>query len=1207
MIKLVPFFPLMQFSKNKGKSLVAGISLVTICSMAYPRYLVTPVPSNTPASKQAKAIDGSPLQHDVEVAEVIVEVGTLSRLWSDQNNITAVIKNNGTEDQVDVTVELNVTGANSEILTQVIPSLAAGASTTISFTASVGAAGSQTVAVKVPDDDDNTNNTKQVAQEITCNTYAYTGTEPIYDGFGFGSGTGIITARYQAPGISLQFKGVTVHLSNNSANIGKSISGVLLDDIGNIIAESDAFYATASDLNTNIQLNFFFPVRVNPGDVVYAGVRQDEPDQAPVGTALPVITPANRYFTFPVTGGPATHYTTLGSLKIGVITDVPATLNHSASGQIMAGTPVTFTATPGFSQYTFTVNGSAAQSSPDNVFTYYPSNNDNVHVEISFNGCTSAPIGDYLMDVKQIVPDNNILYVNKNNPVPGDGSSWANALTEVADALRWAKTKEAYWTAANPLQIWVAGGTYNPLYSPADDNFGNEDGMNNAFLMVKNVKLYGGFAGTETHLGARDLSLTANRSILSGDYNNNDVITGIDFDLNITGNLENACHIVIASGDVGEAVLDGFTVTGGGGDSESLNDLEINGNPITKLGGGGLHNYLSSPVYSNLIIKGNKSPFYGGGVYNDQTSSPVFTNVLLVNNLSEFQGGGMLNANLSTPVLTNVTISNNNALVEGGGYANISSNPIIRNSIVYGNSTGYLDINSTPVITYTLVEGLPEDLTNHNPEGSIDPQFTNPSAGNFILLSTSPFINAGNNQYYQAGETPDLSGITKDLAGKPRLTGSAVDLGAFESRNQDQTITASDLYRTYGDADFELTAVASSGLPVSYALPDTNTVRLYQDPLDNNKWKIKIKKAGAASIIISQPGDATYDPAPDMDILLVISRKELVAKARDTSREYGADNPVFAINYTGFAGDDDVQDITAPNISTTATKTSAPGTYPILLSGGDAENYDIKLTNGTLTIAGAIITIHQQPAGQSVCSGSTATLTTNATASMSAPLAYQWQQSTDSTTWNNIAGADEAQLITAPVSDLYYRCVLTTPGRVVNSDAVKLLVKATDKPVINLPNVVCLLESKVALSASLPGGVFSGAGVIGNTWHIDTLRPGNQNILYAYTNNNGCVTTVGKTVNLSLCGEKDLVTEAKVQPNPTNGLITVKALLTENARQSVVITNSFGQQVLQKKMQLWKGWNQLTFDLTGFSNGIYFITITGNDRAPATVIRIVKR
>lgn len=1207
MIKLVPFFPLRQLSKNKGKLLLAGICLVAACNMAYSRYLPIPVlADNTLASKRIKAANGSLLQHDIEVAEVILEVGTLSRLWSDQNNITAVIKNNGTDDQVNVTVELNITGANSETLTQVIPSLAAGASTTINFTASVGAAGSQVVEVKVPDDEDNTNNAKQVAQEITCNTHAYTGTEPIYDGFGFGAGTGIITARYQAPGIPLQIKGVTVHLSNNSTNIGKSISGVLLDDVGNIIAESGSFYATAGDLNTNIQLNFFFPVRVNPGDIVYAGVRQDEPNQAPVGVALPAITPANRYFTFPETGGPATHYTTLGSLKMGVIIDIPATLNHSASGQIMAGTPVTFTATPGFSQYTFKVNGSTTQSSADNEFTYFPSNNDNVHVEISVNGCTSAPIGDYLMDVKQIVPENNILYVNKNNPVPGDGSSWTNALTEVADALRWAKTKEAYWTAANPLQIWVAGGTYKPLYSPADDNFGNEDGMNNAFLLVKNVKLYGGFAGTETHLGARDLSLAANKSILSGDYNNDDVITGLDFDLNITGNLENACHIVIASGDVGEAVLDGFTVTGGGGDSESLNDLEVNGNPVTKLGGGGLHNYQSSPVYSNLVIKGNKSSFYGGGVYNDH-ASPVFTNILLVKNLSEFQGGGILNANLSTPVLTNVTISNNNALVEGGGYTNISSNPVIRNSIVYGNSTGYLDINSTPVITYTLVEGLPADPANHIPEGSTDPQFTNPSAGNYILQSTSPLINAGNNGYYQAGEVPDLSGIIQDLAGKPRFTGSAVDLGAFESRNQNQTITASDIYRTYGDADFELTAVASSGLPVSYALPDTNTVRLYQDTLDNNKWKIKIKKTGAANLIISQSGDATYDPAPDVEILIVVGRKELVATARDTTKEYGADNPVFVISYTGFAGDDDVQDITTPAVSTTATKTSAPGTYPILLSGGDAENYDIKLTNGTLTIAGAIITIHQQPAGQTVCSGSTATLTTNATTSMSAPLAYQWQQSPDSATWSDIAGADEAQLITAPVNDLYYRCVLTTPGRVVNTDAVKLLVKAADKPVINLPNVICLLESKVTLSASLPGGIFSGVGVNGATWRIDSLRPGNQNIFYTYTNSNGCVTTVGKTVNLSLCGEKDLVTEAKAQPNPTTGLITVKALLTQNARQSVVITNSFGQQVLQKKMQLWKGWNQLTFDLTGFSTGIYFITITGYDRAPATVIRIVKR
>lgn len=1216
MIKPVPSFILLLFPKNNFRSLVIPIFLIAFCGIAYTaisgdtalKFLAKtaapsgPAPTSDPQSRMA-AEHGNTYQYDLEVAEVTPVIGTLSRLWSDQNDITVTIKNNGTEDQVNITVELTVTGVNPETLTQVIPSLAAGASTTVNFTGSVTSTGSQSIEVKVPDDDDNSNNTKLITQEITCNMYAYTGTEPIYDGFGFGT-TGIITAKYQAPGFPVQLTGVTLHLSDNSANVGKSITGVLLDEFGNIIADTEPFIATADNLNTNIQLLFYVPAVVNANDIFYAGIKQDEGGQYPVGIALPAIAPADRYFEFPESGGAPTAYAGSGNLKIGVIGDIAAELNSSVTGQINAGEAATFTASPGFADYTFKVNGTPIQSSSNNIFTYFPANNDEVHVEISRNGCSSTPIGGYVMNVRDIVPANGILYVNKNNPVAGDGSSWANALTEVADALRWAKARQADWTTYNPLQIWVAGGTYLPLYSPADDNFGNDDGVNNSFLLVQHVKLYGGFAGTETSLSERDLTLTDNKSILSGDYNNNDVITGSGSSLNISGIIDNAGHVVISSGDVGSAVLDGFTITGGGGNMEEVEDIDVNGNQITKMGGGGMHNYQSSPVYTNLIIKGNTTGFYGGGIYNDN-SSPVFTNVLVIDNYSEFEGGGILNSNLSSPVLTNVTISNNNSAVDGGGFTNISSTPLIRNCIVYGNSSSFMDINGSPVISYSLVEGLPADATNHNLDGSVDPQFLNPATDNYTLKTGSPAINAGNKIYYQAGEVPDLSNITLDLSGRPRSTGSTTDLGAFESRTQDQHIIADDITRIYGDADFELTASASSGLPVNYSSDDNATAEVYQDASDGNKWKVKTKKAGAVTITISQAGDDTYDPAENKDILLLVNRKELLVTADDKTRGYGENNPEFTISYSGFVGNDNVQSITIPEISTTATPGSAPGTYPIVLKDGEADNYDLKLVHGTLMIDGAIITIHQQPTGQSVCSGKTVTFTTNATGT--APIIYQWQQSTDSSTWSNIAGANKALLSITAASDLYYRCVLTAPGRVVNTSATKLEVKAVDKPVINTPNMVCLSEGRLTLNASLQGGVFSGTGVSGTTWIIDTLKPGPQIIQYTYGNSNGCTTTVSKTVTLSLCGEKGLVTVTKAQPNPTSGIVTIKALLTTSAKQTVIVTNSFGQQVLKKEVSLSKGWNQLQFDLSGFGTGIYFFIITGHDKTPATMIRIMKR
>lgn len=152
----------------------------------------------------------------------------------------------------------------------------------------------------------------------------------------------------------------------------------------------------------------------------------------------------------------------------------------------------------------------------------------------------------------QITPGtNNVLYVNINVTTGNEsGSSWANALLELADALKYAKEQDNY-TAANPLQIWIAGGTYKPMYSPEDGNFGNADGRNNSFLMVNNVQLYGGFVGTEVTLADRDLSITANGTTLSGDIGT------------LNDNSDNAYHVVVSSGDVGSAKLDGVSLIGG--------------------------------------------------------------------------------------------------------------------------------------------------------------------------------------------------------------------------------------------------------------------------------------------------------------------------------------------------------------------------------------------------------------------------------------------------------------------------------------------------------------------------------------------------------------------------------------------------------------------------------------------------------------------
>ncbi len=285
----------------------------------------------------------------------------------------------------------------------------------------------------------------------------------------------------------------------------------------------------------------------------------------------------------------------------------------------------------------------------------------------SNNGKIDA--GAYEFQGEALSPDaNGILFVRKN--AAGNGSSWTNALGELADALKFAKTE------SKVKQVWVARGTYKPAYSPADQNFGNEAGRDNAFLLPKDVKVYGGFAGDETSVDARDLSITQNASILSGDLDP----AGIEND---------ARHVVIATGNVGASRLDGFTVTGGNA-SESANSLTVNNLAVAGNFGGGIYmrdiTAKGSPVLANIRVEGNRA-VGGGGIYLN-TASPQLQNFNILGNTAVSNGGGMYSTAASAPELTSGYIDGNSAGANGGGMYNASSDPELSLVSVRGNSAG---------------------------------------------------------------------------------------------------------------------------------------------------------------------------------------------------------------------------------------------------------------------------------------------------------------------------------------------------------------------------------------------------------------------------------------------------------------------------------------------------------------------------------------
>ena len=93
--------------------------------------------------------------------------------------------------------------------------------------------------------------------------------------------------------------------------------------------------------------------------------------------------------------------------------------------------------------------------------------------------------------------------------------------------------------------------------------------------------------------------------------------------------------------------------------------------------------------------------------------------------------------------------------------------------------------------------------------------------------------------------------------------------------------------------------------------------------------------------------------------ILTITKAPLAIVINDATRSYGTSNPSFGATYSGLKNDETIPAWSAsPNFKTTATVTSAVGSYPIEMTTGTPRNYEISgVTNGTLSITPAQLTI----------------------------------------------------------------------------------------------------------------------------------------------------------------------------------------------------------------------------------------------------------
>jgi len=218
--------------------------------------------------------------------------------------------------------------------------------------------------------------------------------------------------------------------------------------------------------------------------------------------------------------------------------------------------------------------------------------------------------------------------------------------------------------------------------------------------------------------------------------------------------------------------------------------------------------YDSNPSILDCAINANSA---GDGIYGNglgggiacTESAPKIRNCVITGNYASVSGGGIhcdADINPSNPSIINCTIANNHSGDEGGGIRCHFSDPIITNSIVWGNTTDSLGpqiallLNplwpSTLTVLYCDIQGGQTDayvadgcsLKWLNGNIDADPCFSDPYNGDYHLKSQAGRWDPDSESWVLDNVTShgiDAGDPTNPIGPEPFPNGGRINMGAY--------------------------------------------------------------------------------------------------------------------------------------------------------------------------------------------------------------------------------------------------------------------------------------------------------------------------------------------------------------------------------------------------------------------------------------------
>jgi len=371
-------------------------------------------------------------------------------------------------------------------------------------------------------------------------------------------------------------------------------------------------------------------------------------------------------------------------------------------------------------------------------------------------------------------------------------------------------------SAQGPSVTTIDGGSLSPVvnFSTAETTATVLQGFT---LQHGNATSTYGYEGAGIHINGASPTVVGN-VVMANNSCANGVGISIAFaspvirDNNISGNTkQTGC-----SGQNGG----GIYVRGAGSAQIIRNSITNN---TTDFGGGISLFAAGTPTLFDNTISGNGAEYQGGGIYAVNQSDAGIVQNQITGNRSPGSGSGLY---VSPPsgtrgaLLVNNTIAGNfggdSGVFLGGFDAQIqlfnnivaaaTTIPVVLCDTTYSSTPPVFDHNDLFNSAGPATQGSCSQVVGTSGNISADPKFA--AAGDYHLQSSSPVIDAGNSS------APSMP--STDFDGKPRISGAAVDQGAYEFQ-QPLVVTMSSVTGALEGAAFSTVVAHFSGGAGPYA------------------------------------------------------------------------------------------------------------------------------------------------------------------------------------------------------------------------------------------------------------------------------------------------------------------------------------------------------------------------------------------------------